>query len=644
MPLTALFCASSGCKSGDAQPNTTPVQADGRVEELGRCANFNPLREPFFGDTHVHTRLSLDANLQGNRLAPIDAYRFALGEEIGIQPYDPAGNPMRRLKISRPLDFVALSDHAEFLGVVQSCTDPAAVGYDTATCVDYREDPDRAFVPLNGRLASPQGNAHAPSPCDPNEGGCPEAELSAWREVQDAAEAVYDRTDACSFTSFVAYEWSGSPNALNLHRNVIFRNHVVPTRPWSYFDDNQEEGLWQSLQSECLDAGTGTGGSACDVLTIPHNSNVSSGLTFETIDKDGKPFDANYAKTRAAFEPLVELFQHKGDSECLPDASTTPAADEFCNFEKLPYRSLASANLGGDPQTPVASDFVRDALGVGMLLGKSLGTNPYQYGFIASTDTHMGTPGAVEEDAFVGHGGAGITVRDTLPPGLPDHAWFNPGGLAVIWAEENSREALFLGMRRREAYGTSGTRIVLRLFGGWGYDEGLCESADFVKAGYNGGVPMGGILPAAPSAPNAAPRFAVSAMRDPMSVPLSHIQIVKAWIENGEQRWRVFDVAGNPSNGADVDTATCKPTGDDGNGADNLCDVWTDPSFDASEPALYYARVIENPTCRWHAYLCNKAGVNCADEATVTEGFEGCCEWDPKQQERAWSSPIWYTP
>ena len=645
LSFAAAGFGTTGCKSEPPEasgPTTTPKPTDARLETLGRCANFNPLRDPYFGDTHVHTKLSLDANLQGNRLAPLESYRFARGEEIGIQPYSAEGTAMRRLQISRPLDFVALSDHAEFLGLVQSCIDPTAPGYDADICRDYRDDPDAAFVPLNGRLATSQGAAEAPHPCDPDSGGCPQAELSAWKEVQDAAEAVYDRTDACSFTSFVAYEWSGSPGALNLHRNVIFRNHAVPSRPTSYFDDNEEQGLWRGLQSDCLDAGEADDvGAQCDVLTIPHNSNLSSGLLFETVDENKNPFDAKYAQTRAAFEPLVEVFQHKGDSECLPGALTTPASDELCQFEKLPYRSLATANLGGSEQQPMESDFVRDALGVGMLLEKTLGTNPFRYGMIASTDTHLGTPGAVEEDAFVGHGGAGITVRDKLPAGLPDHAWFNPGGLAVVWAEENSREALFLGMRRREAYGTSGTRIVLRFFGGWGYDADLCGRADLVKAGYDGGAPMGGMLGAAPGDAGAAPQFVVSAMRDAMSVPLSHIQIVKAWVENGEQRWQVFDVAGDASNGADVDAATCEPSGA---GADNLCSVWTDPNFDASESALYYARVIENPSCRWHAYICNDAGVDCADPQTVTEGFEGCCDWDPKQRERAWSSPIWYTP
>lgn len=621
--LTAfLFC---GCT---LDPLSLPV--DDRIETLGRCTSFNPLREPFFGDTHVHTRLSLDANLQGNRLSPTDAYRFARGEEVGIQPYDADGQPLRSLRLSRPLDFVALSDHAEFLGVVESCVDASAAGFDSDTCRDYRDAPDAAFIRLNLNLAAPQGSAFRPRPCDPDEGGCPDAELAAWREVQDAAEAAYDRADTCRFTSFVAYEWSGSPGTLNLHRNVIFRNHVVPARATSYFDESQEQGLWRKLHGDCLD-----GDGACDVLTIPHNSNLSSGLMFETVDESGQPFDAAYARTRQELEPLVEIFQHKGDSECLPG---TPAGDELCDFEKLPYVSLSAANLGGAAQQPYPTDFVRHALGEGMRLGQSLGHNPFQYGIIASTDTHLGTPGAVEEDRFVGHGGAGLTVRDVLPPGLPDRAWFNPGGLAVVWAEENSREALFLAMRRREAYGTSGTRIVLRLFGGWGYDDDLCSRSDMIEAGYAGGVPMGGVLGAAESE---APRFFVSAMRDALGMPLSHVQIVKGWVEAGEPRWQVFDVAGDPDSGADVDAATCLPTGE---GADSLCDVWTDPSFDPSVPALYYARVLENPSCRWHAYICNANGVDCANAATVTEGFEGCCEWDAKQRERAWSSPIWFTP
>jgi hypothetical protein len=621
------------CSDDGAEP--PPPPPDARLEKLGRCARFNPQRNAYFGDTHIHTALSLDANLQGNRLTPSDAYRFARGDAVGIQPYDANGEPLRSLQLSRPLDFVALSDHAEFLGLVYGCTTPDSPEYSHDTCQTYRDNPDGAFLVLNIELAPNQGDATGPELCEGD--GCRGATLSAWSEVQASAEAAYDRSEACAFTSFVAYEWSGAPGTRNLHRNVIFRNHVVPELPASYFDDNFEEGLWSSLRQGCLERE-----GSCDALTIPHNSNLSDGLMFEAVNDAGEPFDAAYATTRAQLEPLIEVFQHKGDSECLPGGM---AGDELCDFEKLPYVTLATANIGGAPEQPAEPDFVRHALGKGLELSARLGVNPFQYGIIASTDTHLGTPGAVDEKNFAGHGGAGLTVRDALPPGLPDRAWFNPGGLAVLWAEENSREALFSAMRRREAYGTSGPRIVLRFFGGWALDGDLCDRTDMVEASYAGGVPMGGVLATRPD--NAgAPRFVVSALRDTGApaqpgTPLQRLQIIKAWLDGGQARFAVHEVAGDPNNGADVDIATCAPQGA---GADSLCTVWTDPDFDPTAPTLYYARAIENPSCRWHTYLCNDGGVDCTDPTTVTEGFEDCCNFPATQQERAWSSPIWYGP
>jgi hypothetical protein len=350
-----------------------------------------------------------------------------------------------------------------------------------------------------------------------------------------------------------------------------------------------------------------------------------------------------YAAEREAMEPLLEIFQHKGDSECQPDANT---GDELCSFEQLPYANLAGSSM--DLRLPAPpQDFARNALGRGLYYQSTLGFNPFHYGFIASTDTHLGTPGAVREAGFPGHGGAGVNNADRMPPGLPDIVYFNPGGLAVLWAEENSREALFLAMRRREAYGTSGPRIILRFFGGYGFADAMCEAHDYAAQGYDGGVPMGGDL-VAPPEPGALPTFTVQALRDAgvpgaEGTPLQRAQIIKGWLEGDELQVEVHDVAGDPDNGATVDLATCERQGD---GFDTLCAVWTDVDFDPAQHAFYYARVVENPTCRWATLQCNAAGVDCDDPDTVTEGLEGCCldDWERTIQERAWSSPIWFVP
>jgi hypothetical protein len=616
MPIKSRFLAIALVAACGGGP-------DPHIEVLGRCDDFDPVRRPYFGDLHVHTALSLDANLKGTQLGPVEAYRFAQGEEVGLPPYGPAGEPARTLRLERPLDFVALTDHAEFLGLIHTCETPGTDGYDDPNCVVYREDPDNAFLALNASLALSQDGAEAPPPCTGD--ACRRAALDAWATVQQAAEDAYDRTPACRFTSFVAYEWSGSPDTRNLHRNVIFRNHVVPELPFTYFDGGHPEELWASLASTCNDED-----SACEALTIPHNSNLSNGLMFQLGTQD--------AGTRAAMEPLVEIFQHKSDSECLPEQAE--GGDPLCSFEKSPYHTLSSATLGGARVPANPTDYLRDALGQGLRLGATLGVNPFQYGFVASTDTHQGIPGAVDEATFVGHGGAGIAADEWQEGALVDLVWFNPGGLAVLWAEENSREALWAAMRRREAYATSGPRIVVRFFAG-DYPDDLCARADFAERGYADGVPMGGTLPAAVTSPG----FAVWAQRDAGTAttpgtPLQRVQIVKGWLDGDTPRFQVFDVAGDGNNGATVDPTTCEPQG---SGADELCAVWRDPAFDPDVPALYYARVVENPTCRWHTYTCNAAAVDCTDPGSVPEELAGCCDPDmsPTVQERAWTSPIW---
>ncbi len=693
LALSAVIAVGCG---GDSGPGP---------DVLGRCADFDELRQPYFGDTHVHTVLSLDANLQGTRPGPSEAYAFAKGAPIGVQPYDDAGNPLRTATPDpdRPLDFVMVSDHAEYLGTIAVCNEPASPAYDRPAdmdaqpdnvgCREYRGDPDDpqvtiddVFRRLNALTALTPENTRYPALCGDSAVECIEAGMDVWAQVQDAAEAAYDRSNSCDFTSFVGYEWSAGPFSANLHRNVMFRNDVVPELPISYFDEPYVEDLWAQLRDQCIDTDTG-----CDALAIPHNSNLAAGTFFENARKEGSPFDAEYAQLRRELEPVIEIFQHKGASECLPDQ---PIPDELCGFEVLPYQNLANTNLEifGDP---FPSDFLRGAYGEGMKLEETLGVNPFQHGLISSTDTHIAASGYDNEKTFLGHGGAGQPNRDTLPEGFPDIRYLNPGGPAGVWAEENSRNALFEAFRRRETFGTSGPRIVPRVFGGWDLPPGLCDSPDLARIGYEQGVPMGGELVEAPA--GARPRFIVSAMQDRMSAPLQRIQIVKGWLDAGEYRVEVYDVAGDANNGASVDLADCAPQG---TGFSDLCAVWEDELFDPAQRAYYYARVIENPTCRWSTQQCVDANYDCENPttqfdfdccdptaglnvafcddvaATLTGDQAACCRADnptsstnvafcesvasslpvasegqccrPRVeatiQERAWTSPIWYQP
>ena len=621
------------------------------------CASYNPLRDPFFGDTHVHTDLSLDANLNGTRVGPDEAYAFARGGfEIGLQPYDQNGNPSRSAELTRPLDFVMLSDHAEFLGTVSVCQDPSSEPYDHPDCVTYRDDPQLAFVQINAGLASPPRNASYPALCGDGGQACIEAGMDVWGSVQDAAEAAYDRTDACEFTSFVGYEWSASPASRNLHRNIIFKNENVPAMATSYFDAPYVEQLWDALYTDCMNAGTN-----CEAFSIPHNSNLSAGTFFEDKRCNGEPFNEDYVAARSAMEPLIEVYQHKGASECLPGE---PIPDELCGFEALPFDTLAGANLEifADPNP---KDFVRSALGEGMKFEESLGANPFKHGMISATDTHIAAPGFVEEAEYKGHGGAGLSNRDVFPEAFPDINYLSPGGLAGVWAEENSREALFEAMQRKETFATSGPRIVPRFFGGWNLPNNLCDDPSFVAVGYAQGVPMGGDLFEAPV--GATPKFIVSARQDAQGAPLQRIQIIKGWLEAGAYQVEVHEVAGDPNNGASVDLNTCNPQG---TGFSELCEVWEDPDFDPSQRAYYYARIVENPTCRWTTIQCVDASYDCngsrpidAECCDPTNGLnlaqcaaidcndpanaaDPCClpRVEPTIQERAWTSPIWYSP
>ena len=620
------------------------------------CADREPLRRAFFGDLHVHTALSWDGAGRGLQTTPAQAYRFAKGEEIGLPPYDETGRGARRHSLERPLDFAAVTDHAETIGEVNLCITPESSVYDTRACRAFRREQGYLFWPrgLSAMMAI-RANARDESFCGTGNVLCREATSLAWAETRQAAEAAYDRSEDCSFTSFHAYEYTYAPSLNRVHRNVIFRNEVVPELPVSASDQPEPEGLWRELRKLCLD----TDGD-CDVLAIPHNPNHASGRMFPL----GNPEDPiaerrSLANLRAQLEPLVEMMQVKGESECrngLWGVSGEP--DEFCELEKytLPGPNVTDCQGGVGMGKSLGrgcvsrNDYARYAIAAGLLEQRTLGVNPYQLGFIGSTDTHNGTPGAVEEWNFKGSRGlSDATVKQRLKGPIQR----NPGGLVGVWAEENSRDSLFDAMRRREVFATSGTRMTVRFFGGWGnfsspQEESSggrdvsaanwCERADAVAVGYREGVPMGEVLPSAGE--SEAPWFAVQASRDSGTLEhpgglLQRLQLIKVTATaDGSFHQQVFEVDGG-ANGADVDMASCEPRGA---GSDRLCAVWRDPEFDPEESAAYYARVIENPSCRWTTWTCLSLP---ADERPAL------CE-DPSEplttQERAWSSPIWYTP
>ena len=607
------------------------------TQERQPCRDHQPLMQPFFGDFHVHTRYSLDASTQGTRTTPAQSYEFARGARLELQPWTESGG-QRSLQLRRPLDFSMVSDHAELIGEVHMCNTPEVEGYDSWQCMLYRNWSRGAYYLFN--FMSSMKAKHM-GQCGPDGELCLRAAEVPWGEMRAAAQEHYDRSADCSFTTFVGYEWTGvhGESGGNLHRNVVFRNADVPQLPISFIDAPSAERLWSALDAQCIERE-----GSCDTLVIPHNSNISAGRMFSGFNDSDEPMTREYAQRRQRFEPQLEVMQHKGASECFYEAVTS--TDELCRFEQQPID-----NIAGFPSPPSPdSGFLRSVLAQGMQLREALGVNPYQFGVIASTDTHLGTPGAVEEDRFLGHGGAGEPAGKGVPPGLPDKLEYNPGGLAVLWAPENSRDALFESLRRRETYATSGPRIVSRLFAGWDYPEDLCLQKDRIAQAYAGGVPMGAELGVAPAgAADAKPRFLVAASQDPGTTeavgnPLQSVQIIKSWVTaDGEQKEQVFDVAGDAGNGASVNPKTCVP---EGKGFAQLCSVWTDETFKPEQQAAYYSRVVENPSCRWSQRICAANAVDCSKPETIGDGLEACCaaEHQPIIQERAWSSPIWYVP
>jgi len=649
----AVVATATGCGGVESPSDDSYAAREFGGAAPEPCAERVATRRALFGDLHIHTEYSNDAWNFDVRMGPADAYRYAFGGPVRL----PLGDDFeaREVRIDRPLDFAGVTDHAEFLGEQSVCYDESAPGYDTSFCETMRSGEGRA-PQLVMQIMSPFSSRN-PRVCGEDGADCAVRSEAAWRDIIDAAEQYNDASAGCERTTFIAYEYSSFRMGSNLHRNVVFRNTAVLARPVSYIDENREWDLWRILKEQCIDTDTG-----CDVLAIPHNSNISNGRMF-AVDYPGAygaEAQAERAALRARIEPIVEMMQHKGDSECRNGLEgVLGGVDELCGFE--PFENQAFRRIVGEGEPveqcytgPLADwvphlgpncldrkSYVRYALVEGLREEERIGVNPFKFGLMASTDTHNAIGGGVQEADFPGHLGNGDATalqRVQFESSIPGNASNNPGGLIGVWSEENSRDAIFDAMRRREVFGTSGPRIQPRFFGGWDLDESLCGQPDMIERAYRTGVPMGADLPAGGEG---APRFLVAASADAGSarfpgLPLQRVQVIKGWAdEEGNHHQRVFDVAGDADNGASVDMDTCTPRGD---GFAQLCAVWEDPEFDPGVAAVYYLRAVENPSCRYSAHQCLQ--IPEADRpADCAEPF-----FDPVIQERAWSSPIWYTP
>jgi hypothetical protein len=633
----------------------------------------------YWGDTHLHTYLSGDAYSLGNRLTPDDAYRFAKGETIRATGGD-------EVRLQRPLDFLMVADHAENLGVL-----PRLVAGDAALLATVA---GQYFAEVLGNIPPLPDVIKADSLEEYNRGSLAlgmamgawggdygiddDFKRQVWYEVIDVAEK---HNDPGTFTTFAGFEWSSSPPML--HRNVLFAGGPAQTRqilPFSKYDSPDVEDLWSHLQEYKDRVGA-------DVLAIPHNSNLSQGQMFSAVTYRDKPLTTAYARTRAAMEPVTEVTQIKGDSETHPLISPD---DEFADYEswrKPPSNTKAAtdkkqwakakgakkakpaadkkttAQLTGkksagkksagkqsagktkgaagprkvtDPMTYTEQSYARSALKLGLGHKKRLGENPFKFGMIGSTDSHTGLS-AVEEDNFWGKMGA----NEPGPYRSTALSMFTSSGYAAVWAHENTRASLFAALQRREVYASTGPRITLRFFGGWDYAADDANSSNLATIGYGNGVPMGGDLTHGPN--GQAPRFLIRAVKDPDGANLDRVQVIKGWRDRkGTLLEKVYDVAWSdnrkigkagklPTVGTTVDVA--EATYNNSIGAAELSITWSDPDFDTGEAAFYYVRVIQIPTPRWTSYDAKYYGLKDLSEKIprVT-------------QERAYSSPIWYTP
>jgi len=583
-------------------------------------------QQVWWGDTHVHTSYSTDAGMVGNRLGPDKAYQFALGQEV-------VSSTGVKTRLRRPLDFLVVADHAENLGLAPMIADKnpdllkTAFGEKIANLV-YAGDYGKAYT-LWG-----EGMQAGIDPL----AGKTELTRSMWQRLTNYAEQY---NDPGKFTALIGFEWTSSPDGNNLHRNVIFRDgkdladKIIPI---SNYDSTDPEKLWAWMDAYEQK----TGGK---MLAIPHNGNLSNGLMFDDVTLSGKTLSKDYAELRMRWEPLYEVTQMKGDSETHPALSPT---DEFAD-----YGTWDKGSFGPQPKTPdmLPREYARSALERGMAYGQTLGANPFKFGMIGSTDTHTSLA-STEENNFFGKGPAGEPgapgrLSETITgysqaAGGPDitirHFATLSSGLAGVWARENTRESLWDAMKRKEVFGSTGTRLQVRVFAGWDFSQADVDSPDFAAIGYRKGVPMGADL----NGSGKAPRLVVQALREPDGANLDRIQIVKGWVDaSGKTGERIFDVA--CSHGRAIHDGRCdKAVGNTVNvamatfsnsiGDAMLSAWWEDPAFDPARPAFYYVRVLEIPTPTWTTYDAAVYGTDLPEGAPATH------------QERAYTSPIWFTP
>jgi hypothetical protein len=617
--LALLGLVATGCSR---QPATPATPAPGTAAEAPASTATptappaNPERNAYFGDVHVHTGWSFDAFTNGSRTTPTDAYAWAQGQEITNSGFG------GKIQIQTPLDFYMVAEHAEFMGVFNQMSNPENPLSKTELAKGVNSpDPNVRVQTFAGILRDMSMGKIDPMLTDPA------LARSVWTEIVKAADAAYRPGH---FTTFAGFEWTANPQKRNLHRVVVFRDTAhLPDMVLSALESEDPETLWKWMDELRARGST--------LLAIPHNGNASDGRMFETVKFDGRPIDAAYNRTRAANEPLYEISQVKGTSETHPALSPN---DEFAGFEQWDY------TLSADYERPThrRGSFARQALLEGLAQEAAGNGNPFKYGIIGDSDTHN-AGGSNEEFNYTGkfafendpaHRLNGMAGQ---PAGQVQQVReFSSGGLAGVWAEENTRESIYDAMQRRETFGTSGTMIKVRFFGGWDFTEADIKSA--VRAGYARGVPMGGDLKAPAGK---APTFLVMASKDPKSGNLDRIQIVKGWLDaGGKQQEQVYDVAWSGDRKPDPKSGKLPPVGDTVNaataeysnsiGSAELSVAWTDPDFDPSERAFYYVRVLEIPTPRWSTYDAVRLGV------PVPKGLPVSI------QERAWTSPIWYTP